>query len=296
MLDLAAARAAATTTARQLELLRQLAELAHGLAQRAGARRRAAGPPRPRLRRCGDAGPGRPGPRPPRRRARARARRARRRGVAARSPARRSQRPRDAARHRHRRDGARRADVDDDLLREVATDDADLARLRGPRRRARRSRCRSRHAARRSVRCRSSSVPRGAATRRADLEFAGLVQGRMAIMLDNTGLSRAAARSEAIMSAALDTLEEAVTMNGPDGATVYVNQAAVRLLGASSADEILNGAPGDDHGALFHLRRGRRPVRLPRPPRLPRDRGRGAPRAQARAQRRRSRPARSAGC
>ena len=77
-----------------------------------------------------------------------------------------------------------------------------------------------------------------------DLVFAGLVQGRIAIVLDNTGLSRAAARSEAIMSAALDSLEEAVTMNGPDGATVYVNQAAVRLLGAASAEEVLNGEPG----------------------------------------------------
>ena len=33
-------------------------------------------------------------------------------------------------------------------------------------------------------------------------------------------------------------------MNGPDGATVYVNQAAVRLLGAASAEEVLNGEPG----------------------------------------------------
>ena len=63
-------------------------------------------------------------------------------------------------------------------------------------------------------------------------------------MLENTGLSRAAARSEAIMSAALDTLEEAVTMNGPDGTTVYANQAAVRLLGATSAEEVVNGEPG----------------------------------------------------
>ena len=47
------------------------------------------------------------------------------------------------------------------------------------------------------------------------------------------------------MSAALDTLEEAVTMNGPDGTTVYVNQAAVRLLRAASADEVLHGEPGD---------------------------------------------------
>jgi hypothetical protein len=67
----------------------------------------------------------------------------------------------------------------------------------------------------------------------------------MAIVLDNTSLSRAALRSEAIMSAALDGLDEAVTMNAPDGTTVYVNQAAVRLLKAESAEELIHGVPGE---------------------------------------------------
>ena len=129
-----------------------------------------------------------------------------------------------------------------------------------------------------------------------DLEFAGLVQGRIAIVLDNTGLSRAAARSEAIMSAALDSLEEAVTMNGPDGTTVYVNQAAVRLLRRRER----RGGParraGRDLRALSHLRRGRAAVRLPRPARVPRARRRGAPRAASSCATSSSRPGRSAGC
>ena len=70
------------------------------------------------------------------------------------------------------------------------------------------------------------------------------MQGRISIVLDNAGLSHAAARSERLMTAALDTLEEAVTMNGPDGSTVYVNQAAVRLLKAQSPDEVLHAKPG----------------------------------------------------
>jgi serine phosphatase RsbU (regulator of sigma subunit)/PAS domain-containing protein len=86
--------------------------------------------------------------------------------------------------------------------------------------------------------------PSGRRYRRADADFARLVQGRMAIVLDNTGLSRQAERTEAIMVAALDHLDEAVTMNGPDGRTVYVNRAAVRLLKAQSAEELLALEPG----------------------------------------------------
>jgi GAF domain-containing protein len=78
-----------------------------------------------------------------------------------------------------------------------------------------------------------------------DLEFAELVAGRVAIVLDHVGLTEAAERTERRMVAALDTLDEAVTMNGPDGRTVYVNDAAVRLLKARSADELVNGEVGE---------------------------------------------------
>jgi serine phosphatase RsbU (regulator of sigma subunit)/PAS domain-containing protein len=133
--------------------------------------------------------------------------------------------------------------VDDEMLQRIAADATDLAELR---------RIGSRSLlvlplATRGAPFGALSLILGPSGRRyapADLEFAQLVQGRMSIVLDNTGLSRAAARSEQLMVSALDTLEEAVTMNDRDGRTVYVNQAAVRLLQAESADDLLRAAPG----------------------------------------------------
>jgi len=133
---------------------------------------------------------------------------------------------------------------DDDQLQEMAHDEADLALLR-------------------SLETRSAMflpmVTRGApfgaialgvgrSGRRftvSDLSFAELVASRMAIVLDSAGLWREAERTERRMIAALDALEEAVTMNGRDGRTVYANQAAVELLRAESAAELCNAAPGD---------------------------------------------------
>jgi serine phosphatase RsbU (regulator of sigma subunit)/PAS domain-containing protein len=135
-------------------------------------------------------------------------------------------------------------EVDEVMLRAVARDAEDLERVRG---------IGARSAITLPLATRGAPFgaltliigPSGRRYTRADREFAQLIQGRIAIVLDNTSLSRAAARSEAIMSAALDGLEEAVTMNGPDGATVYVNEAAVRLLHAESADELLHARPGE---------------------------------------------------
>jgi serine phosphatase RsbU (regulator of sigma subunit)/PAS domain-containing protein len=105
------------------------------------------------------------------------------------------------------------------------------------------------------------SLALGASGRRysaGDRAFADLVAGRVAVVLDNAGLSRQAAEAEARLVAALDTLGEAVTMNGPDGRTVYANQAAVELLRAGSAGELTSTEVGeissrfamfDEHGA-----------------------------------------------
>ena len=79
----------------------------------------------------------------------------------------------------------------------------------------------------------------------ADVDFAELVGGRVAIVLENAGLTRQVRRTERRMTAALDTLAEAVTMNGPDGRTVYVNEAAVRLLKASSPEELYRAQVGE---------------------------------------------------
>jgi GAF domain-containing protein len=106
----------------------------------------------------------------------------------------------------------------------------------------------------------------GASGRRyapSDLRFADLVAGRVAVVLDNAGLSRQAAEAERRMVAALDTLGEAVTMNAPDGRTVYANRAAVALLRADSREDLTTRAVGeisarfamyDEHGAELQIR------------------------------------------
>jgi PAS domain-containing protein len=91
-----------------------------------------------------------------------------------------------------------------------------------------------------------------------DRTFAELVSGRVAVVLDNAGLSRQAREAEQRLIAALDALGEAVTMNGPDGRTVYANHAAVALLKASSVEDLTTREVGeisarflllDEHGA-----------------------------------------------
>jgi len=47
------------------------------------------------------------------------------------------------------------------------------------------------------------------------------------------------------LDAMLDSLAEAVTVHDESGKTVYANQAAVKLLGAASLDEVLAASPGD---------------------------------------------------
>lgn len=94
----------------------------------------------------------------------------------------------------------------------------------------------------------------------ADRGFADLVAGRVAVVLQNAGLARAAAEAERRMTAALDTLGEAVTINGPDGRTVYVNQAAVELLKAESVEELTRAEVGEISARFLMLDEAGRPV------------------------------------
>ena len=87
--------------------------------------------------------------------------------------------------------------------------------------------------------------PSGRRFTAADLRFADLVAGRVAVVLDSAGLSRQAADAERRLVAALDTLGEAVTMNGPDGRTVYANQAAVELLRARDSADLTTRKVGE---------------------------------------------------
>ena len=65
-----------------------------------------------------------------------------------------------------------------------------------------------------------------------DLEFAGVLAGRLALALDNAGLSTEMATLEAQLSAALGSLAEAVTVQSADGGgLVYANDAAAAMMG-----------------------------------------------------------------
>ena len=105
--------------------------------------------------------------------------------------------------------------------------------------------------------------PSGRRYSTADRRFADLVAGRIAVVLDNAGLSRQVEEAERRLIAALDTLGEAVTMNGPDGRTVYANQAAVELLKARSAEELTSTEVGEISERFLMLDEHGDPVPVP---------------------------------
>ena len=128
--------------------------------------------------------------------------------------------------------------------------------------------------------------PSGRRYTAADLHFADLVAGRVAVVLDNAGLSRQAADAERRLVAALDTLGEAVTMNGPDGRTVYANQAAVELLRARDAADLTTRQVGEIAARFAMYDAQGEELRARGLPRLQGAGRRGRPRAVAGPQRR----------
>ncbi len=74
-----------------------------------------------------------------------------------------------------------------------------------------------------------------------DLEFTRVLSGRAALALDNAGLFSELETIEAQLTAALSTLAEAVTVQHTEGALIYANEAAARMLGYDSPA----GAAGD---------------------------------------------------
>ncbi|MDQ3724072.1 MAG: GAF domain-containing protein, partial [Actinomycetota bacterium] len=134
--------------------------------------------------------------------------------------------------------------VEDDLLRRLADGDDELARLRG-----------AQIGSAVVVALRARGRRLGALTllvtahsgRRygdEDLEFAKVLAGRAALALDNAGLFSELETIEAKLSAVLSTLAEAVTVQRTGGTLIYANEAAARMLGYASAQELL-GAPVD---------------------------------------------------
>lgn len=77
-----------------------------------------------------------------------------------------------------------------------------------------------------------------------DLRFAEVLAGRIALALDNAGLSEAVSGLEQRLEATLANLAEAVLVRDAGGDIVFANQATARLLGLESADEVTRAARG----------------------------------------------------
>ena len=87
--------------------------------------------------------------------------------------------------------------------------------------------------------------PSGRSHSEPDLRFAEVLAGRVALALDNAGLTRELSAVEEERGVMIDALAEAVAVNAADGSIVYVNGAGVRLLRAESAEELL-GRPSSE--------------------------------------------------
>jgi PAS domain S-box-containing protein len=78
-----------------------------------------------------------------------------------------------------------------------------------------------------------------------DPEFLRVFADRVALALDNAGLSQELVAVEQQLQAILENLGEAVTVQDRSGRLVFANRAAAELLGAESVDELLVTSPGD---------------------------------------------------
>lgn len=72
-----------------------------------------------------------------------------------------------------------------------------------------------------------------------DLRFAEVLSARLALALDNAGLSAAVSGLERRLEATLRNLAEAVLVRDATGPLVFANDAAARLLGLDSAEDVL---------------------------------------------------------
>jgi PAS domain S-box-containing protein len=154
------------------------------------------------------------------------------------------------------------ANVDDAVLRAIATGDEDLARLRAlgvtsavvvP------LRARGRRLGSLTLIVTEHS---GRRYDHEDLEFARVLAGRAALALDNAGLFSELETIEAQLTAALSTLAEAVTVQHTGGALIYANEAAARILGFSSPQELLATPVDELVGAFESTNEDGSPLRL----------------------------------
>ena len=110
-----------------------------------------------------------------------------------------------------------------------------------------------------------------------DLERAQQLADRCALAIDNARLYTSLRETRDDLHAILEGVADAITAQAPDGRLVYANDAAVRLLGLSSAEEMLAAVPGalranyemlSEDGAplTYEELPGRRALRGERPP------------------------------
>jgi PAS domain S-box-containing protein len=78
-----------------------------------------------------------------------------------------------------------------------------------------------------------------------DPEFLRVFAGRVALALDNAGLSQELMSVERQLHAILENLGEAVTVQDRSGRLVFANHAAADLLGAASVEELLATSPAE---------------------------------------------------
>jgi serine phosphatase RsbU (regulator of sigma subunit)/PAS domain-containing protein len=76
-----------------------------------------------------------------------------------------------------------------------------------------------------------------------DPEFLRVFGGRVALALDNAGLSQELVTVEQQLQAILENLGEAVTVQDRSGRLVFANSAAAELLGAGTVDDLLATPP-----------------------------------------------------
>jgi PAS domain S-box-containing protein len=86
----------------------------------------------------------------------------------------------------------------------------------------------------------------------ADLRFAEVLSGRIALALDNAGLTEMVGELEQRLEATLANLAEAVLVRDAQGRIVFANPAAAGLLGVSAVEDV-TGAPRGELMARFDV-------------------------------------------
>jgi PAS domain S-box-containing protein len=129
--------------------------------------------------------------------------------------------------------------IDDAVLEQMATDELDLVRLRTIGARSAiivPLRARGRRLGSLTL---IATVHSGRRYDDEDLEFTKVLAGRAALALDNAGLFSELETIEAQLTVVLSALAEAVTVQREEGALIYANEAAARMVGCESPQEML---------------------------------------------------------